>query len=158
MPAPGFVNDQEIMDQVRATLSIDNLDDASGWPRTCKAANRTAYGTILRALMRRGYSQAQVDSWDGGIEYQTDIALWYAIVRGGLAKDYDPKYLSLFDRRAELATAMVTAGGVLLIPATPATSSGQLTTTTDLFSLGDDDMQEWYESLEGPTVPPNPRS
>jgi hypothetical protein len=154
MPVPGFVTDQEIQDQVRAVLSLDNMDQASGWPRICRAANRSAYGMILGALMRRGFSQAQADGWDRGEEFQTDLALWVAIVRGGLAKDYDPKYLTLFDRRDELKDAFVTAGGVAVTPATPRVAVGQMANCGDMFSLSDRDMWDWWWARSQNAAPP----
>jgi hypothetical protein len=157
MPPPGFITEDELTDQVQATLQLAEIDPAGGWPRTVQAANRAAYGTILRALMRRGFSLEQADQWDDGREFQTDIGLWFAILRGGLSKDYDPKYLEMFDRRPELATATITINGVIVTPAVTASSSGALDTTSDLFSLSDEDLQDWYESFQGPVVPPLPR-
>jgi hypothetical protein len=151
------VSEKDVQEQVKAILSVDAFDVASGWPRICASAVRSAYGLIYRALAARGYSPAQVAAWDALDDLWSDIAVWFAIVKGGLTKDFDAKYLQLFDRRGELNGILLTIGGVIVGPAVSAVASGKLATADNNFSLADDDLQDWYVAGMGPIVPPSPR-
>lgn len=157
MPSPGFISDADMLAQIKATLAVDTIDPASAWPLIARRANAAAYSDIRTALFRRGYTLAQIDAWDDGATFQADQGLYWAIVRGGLAKDYDTKYVMLMDRRAELKTAPVTIGGVLVAGSVAATASGAMATAADTFTMADDDLQDWYEVGEGPVPSPVPR-
>jgi hypothetical protein len=155
VPARGFYTDEELCAQIQATLSLDAVD--ANWKRIAAAANRAAYADIVRAFAARGYSRAQIDAWEDAAAYQADQALFWALVRGGATKDYDSRLLKELDRREDLKTVGITTGGVLVAPALSATGAGAMDTTADLFSLGDDEMQSWYDAGQGPLNPPAPR-
>lgn len=158
MPAPGFLTDRDLADQVKDTLALDVLDVESPWYKIAIRANAAAYSDIRSILARRGYTIAQIDGWDDGKAYQADQGLFWALVRGGCAKDFDDKFIKMLDRRKDLETVAVVVGGVLVGPVSGRTVSGTTDNPArDTFSMQDADLQDWYRVGEGPTVAPNPR-
>jgi hypothetical protein len=99
------------------------------WTSIISDSNRAAYNDINTALLARGYTAAQIAAWDQGIDFQVDIGLWRALVKGGATKDWGPEskaYIDELDRRGELALAVITNGGVVVEPVLPATGAGPI--------------------------------
>ena len=78
-----------------------------------------AYNIILAALMARGLTKAQVDTWSRGTEYQLDIATyWYGRDSGWSKRTSmeEEDWLKVFDRAGELKDCVVIddSGTILL--------------------------------------------
>lgn len=144
MPVPGFVRDADVVGAIQSALAVSSLDAGTPWEGIAHVANMAAYGQIRAALLKRGFSAAQVDSWDQGAEFQLDLATYWALVRGGLTKDFDPKFIDRLDRRKELATVYVTAAGNAVNPASPRVARGEICDPVhDVFSMSDRDLWDW---------------
>jgi hypothetical protein len=145
-----FVQDATLLAHVQAVLAVEALDPATPWTAIAHYANVAAYGQIRRALMLRGLSQAQVDSWDDGAEYQLDLGLFWALTKGGCTKDYDQKFIQALDRRDELKTAYLTTGGAPVVPATSRVARGAMVdSVNDIFALTDRDLWDWEVAALG---------
>lgn len=71
---------------------------------------------IITRLAQRGFTSAQIQSWDRGAEFERDIALWWALTKGAALQNVDATMINKLDRRGELEFVVVTAGGTVIIP------------------------------------------
>lgn len=147
MAATGFIIDAVLLDHVKGLLTVATLDLDTPWTGIAHFANLAAYGQIRNALLKRGFSIAQVDAWDDGAEYQLDLGTFWALTKGGCTKDYDAKFIASLDRRKELPTVYVTRGGVPVVPATPRVAVGAMgDPLVDIFNLTDRDLWDWQRA------------
>jgi hypothetical protein len=77
-------------------------------------AQQSAYQDIVGALIGRGFSQAQIDAWDRGPEFERDLMLFRAHSRGGGLSTEKPAAL---DRSKDLLRVEVFIKGVWQQPA-----------------------------------------
>lgn len=113
---PGFLKDDAVKEKLRTRLGIAAFQDGTTWDGIISDANAAAVNSIRGALLGRGYSPAQIEAWDRVQEFQTDLAIFWALVNGGVTKDYDDRLIAKLDRRAELATVDLTINGALVQP------------------------------------------
>lgn len=138
-----FLTDAELKGRVAGNQKTDPASLPAFWDLVIPPANAKAWGNVRRALLDRGYSQAQIDAWDDGPEFQGDLGLYWCLVDSKAAEAYDPlakPTLDKLDRRGELATVPVTNGGVLVEPADAGSQSpvghGKMSSVGDLFDCG----------------------
>jgi hypothetical protein len=76
-----------------------------------------------------------VDAWDRGSEFETDIGLYWCLVKGAGLHGYDSTYIKLLDRRKELETVLLLDGSSLLETSTETGTPGygNLDDTNDQF-------------------------
>ncbi len=86
------------------------------WDDVATRANAAAFNLIRVALLKRGFTAAQVNAWDSLDDYRADLALWSAFTKYAVLEEYDQKSLATLDRRKELVDVDVTVGGVLVAP------------------------------------------
>jgi hypothetical protein len=135
-----FLVDKDFRQALADTLKVDVADLGSYWDRQCQQAHNSAYLDIRGALLARGFLSAQIDTWDRGAEFERDIGLYWALVRGAGVHQFDPTFVDRLDRRAELMTVMVEmVGGD---PEPPAGDPGRISfgmlNTTDPVTGADD--------------------
>lgn len=82
------------------------------WDNIVSDSRTRAYNEIVSKLTDRGFTIAQIDTWDRRTEFELDIALFWCLVSGAGLAAYDDKFLKLFDRRLELDTVNLTADDV----------------------------------------------
>lgn len=141
-----FLTDSDFRTALAGALKVDAADLAKYWDLQCQQAHESAYLDIRGALLVRGFTATQVDLWDRGGEFERDIGIFWACVRGLASAALDPVALDRLDRRAELMTVLVeVAGGA---PQEPAATPGRIVagmfSTTDV--NGDDDV--WTRDTE----------
>lgn len=102
-----FLSDSEFRQALADTLKIDVAKLGSYWDRQCKQAHESAYLDVRGALLARGFTAAQADSWARGAEFERDIGLFWALVRGMGVANIGSEFIDRLDRRAELQTVMV---------------------------------------------------
>lgn len=141
-----FTTDAVLKPQLRDEMKLaasENLVVA--WDTIITRSRNAAYGCIVNAFLKRGYTKAQIDQWDRGIEFETDIAIWWALERGAAQNPDAQNQAHLaekkLDRRCELDDIAFTIGWVLV---KPEGTYGQVTTgprhtTEDLFVMDPDD-------------------
>lgn len=138
-----FLTDGQLTTELQNMLQQPDGFTAAYWPTLITSANLAAYQDIVARLAARGYSPAQIAAWDRGAEFQKDIGIYWALLRGaGLSKDaYDVAKLKPFDRRLELwdpknaeNSVPVTINGLWVAPANDLqTATGPIDTSEDLF-------------------------
>lgn len=123
MPGPWIADvalKQALADMLKKSVS----DLSAYWDRIITEANRSATDDITYRLMARGYSVAQIDQWDQRVTFNTDIGLFWALTRGGGLGDYPDLWVNKLDRRKELDTIAIFAGGVVILPGADSDGSG----------------------------------
>jgi hypothetical protein len=145
MPAPGFVTDAELQTALEAVLKVPPgslaIVDSAYWLTIIHDSNAAAYHDTIAVLLQRGLSLAQADTWFRGREFQLDIGLYWCLVKGGALHNYDDKFVTALDRRAELAEmGLYDETGAALVPPLPPgegqVAHGPLNTEMDIFALG----------------------
>ena len=102
-----FLTDTDFRQALADTLKMDVAKLGAYWDRQCKQAHESAYLDVRGALLARGFSASQADSWARGAEFERDIGLFWALVRGAGVHNYGSDFIDRLDRRAELMTVMV---------------------------------------------------
>lgn len=79
-----------------------------------------SYYSILAALLREGYTNAQIDTWAQRGEYQRDIACCNYLLAIGFRRNDEQDWVQDFCKLSDLEDLpLVTTGGVLLEPGEP---------------------------------------
>lgn len=118
MPA-NFLTNQQIKQKLADYLhvTIDQLT-AADWDSIIIDATASSKNSILENLRGRGYSLDQIFSWDAIEDYHTCIALYWCLVKGAnLHAITDATMIDKLDRRLELASIAILAGGDVVTPA-----------------------------------------
>lgn len=107
----------DVKQLIADTLVKDVGEIPLRWSRLAHDANIDAANDITEILLGKGYTQAQIDSWDARQTYNRDIAAHLALVKGGACNDYNQTTIDKLDRRKmlrELVGLMI--NGTLVIP------------------------------------------
>ena len=136
-----FLTDAHIRASVVAALKVSAGDLPDYWDQLINESHTAAYQEIVGALIGRGFTQAQIDAWSRGAEFEKDLALFWALTKGGGLHNYDDRFPKSLDRRKDLLTVQVYSGGVWVTPGEdPGTvGSGAISTSDDLFNYRDPD-------------------
>ena len=113
-----FITDAQLKTSLAAQLKVASESDVPAFFTNdiLTRSNLAAYQDILGRLLARGFTKAQVDSWDRGAEFQTAIALYWCFVNAGMYGGYDVETLRALDRRKDLDKELVFASGVWIQP------------------------------------------
>jgi len=105
----GFTTIDSFSQKLSAVAADHNIEWNSDNTTIMVRRLQQSYSEILDALMGRGLTGAQVDSWRRGEEYQLDIAtFWYGRDYGwGSKVEEERDWIKVFDRRAELRTMSI---------------------------------------------------
>lgn len=118
-----WITDEALKTKLLDLLQKAEVDTSGAWDTIITDANLAAEWDIKQALSGRGFSASQIASWDGATVYNVDLALFWALVKGGVTKSYQPVFIEKLDRREELKTVTVTIGGVAVNPSAVASVS-----------------------------------
>jgi hypothetical protein len=122
------------MGKLLSILQKAGLEEPNSWDSIITDANDSATTYVLNALLARGYTIAQVQQWDALKPFVVDIAEFWALVKGGCTKAYDPTFIQLLDRRQELLTVDIVINGLLVVPGDVRIKSGMLAHDTDVLT------------------------
>jgi len=117
-----FIADTVLQTALEAILKVAQgtlLVNTPYWGNIITASNLSAYNSIVTNLQAQGFTPQQISLWDRGIEYNTDIGLYWCLIKGAALHSYDDKFMNRFDRRKELNPAVVTNGGLFVYPQGP---------------------------------------
>src|SRR5947209_1868334 len=67
------------------------------WTNIAADSQKAAYYEIQARLLPRGYSLADVTSWDRGAEFERDIALYWCLIKGAGLHDFEDKAVAKLD-------------------------------------------------------------
>lgn len=134
-----FIGDDMLLDRIKAlVVGRGVLDANTPWDVIAQDANEAAFGEIVSALSSRGYTGAQISLWDRRQEFNKDLGLFWALTEGGVAKNFDDKFIEKLDRREELKEVFITSGSEPMYPESDDVArgdirSGKQETNDDLF-------------------------
>ena len=143
-----FVTDTDVLQSLAEALHKDVGDLQPFWINYDSSGNivggvvpqqhAAAYNEIFERLLRRGFTPAQIVTWDRGGEFELAIAVYLCLTHGGAADppQYDKALLDVLGQyRDKLDTLIVSSAGVWLVPGdTPGNIQfGPLETMFDLF-------------------------
>lgn len=117
MPGP-WITQTQLEQALADTLKVDIADLQDYWQRIAAQAliDSTAYLTQL--LLQKGYTSAQIDSWDYIVSYSQDYAIYLSLVKGGGLADFDPEFIKQLNRAPQLKDiTSISIGGVMQTPA-----------------------------------------
>lgn len=153
-----FITDAVLTGQMQGVLQQPSGLTGTFWATLITFANTKAYNEILRKLAARGYSKALIDQWDGGVEFQTDLGIFWTLTAGSKwqsgdgASNYN---LKAFDRRTELHTVLVTIAGKYVPPDSTlgGVNTGLPDTSGDIFVWPPVDETNDPAEIGGPVDP-----
>ncbi len=120
------------------------ITNAPYWVTIVADAQTSAYQEIVGRLIERGFTEAQINSWDRGAEFELVIMKYWALVNGGgLSGNYDDRFIKMLDRRRELDDVMIAVAGVYITP-------GQMQPGTINFGTRQGAPRTWPGSADGP--------
>jgi hypothetical protein len=136
-----FITDSQLLDLIAAALKVGGgqaalVATAPYWSTLASEANTAAYNEIVARLTARGFTPAQIAAWDRGAEFQKNIGLYWALVKGGALDGFDDRFIRALNQYvADVRDVLVTNGGVWQVTGdTPGTvSTGAFTGSNDLF-------------------------
>ncbi len=125
MPTP-YVSDAVLLQDVAHALGLGSAAGlAPHWADTVADANRMAVADLTAALLAKGYTPADVDSWDDRVAYNRRLGLLFALTLGNPLGNYPDTFLATLDARKDLAAAgLIRVAGVARAPAVGASEVG----------------------------------
>ncbi len=113
---------QAVADRLKES-SVDGLEPY--WERTCADAIQTGYGDVVRILLGKGYTMAQLDAWDDRRDFTRQQSLFWLMTESSLGSGYDDKEIDKLDRRKELTEAVtIQINGEAVAPASTSGAGG----------------------------------
>lgn len=103
MATIGWITDTDVQDEVSRLSTAYNQEWA---PKDIIIINRctqAAYNEIVSVLVGRGFSLAQINTWNQRTDYQHDIALCWALKKIGFQRGDEQDFVDDFCRADELA-------------------------------------------------------
>ncbi len=121
------ITQSELLDDISDALKkAGQAYLAAYWSGHATKAVAFALNEVVGAFIARGFTQAQILAADRLNEWTADLALWHALVRGGMLDAVDARLLESLDRRKELATAQLAVNGLYVNPEVGTSGPGQI--------------------------------
>lgn len=103
-----FITGPQLKQAIADMMRVDILELDPLWDRIAAESATAAYNDIVSALSNRGYTAVEIDTWVRGAEFNRDIGLYWAFVKGAGLHSYDDKWIDKLDRREELESVYIT--------------------------------------------------
>lgn len=108
-------------------------------------SNRAGQADLTRILALKGYTPAQIASWDDRYAYGIDQATYWALVRSGGMAAFEDKFAERLDRREELQNATaILIGGAPVAPPTGGEVGGIASGTLDYYAAAQEATEGWF--------------
>lgn len=135
-----FITDDALKTRLAAVLKQSDPGDlADVWDGIISDANAAAYNSIVAHLAARGYTLAQIAAWDRRDEFNMDLGLYWALVKGAGIQAYDDRWVEKLNRLKELDEAIITIDGELVSAVMQTRiGHGRLATSDDEFVVDPD--------------------
>lgn len=137
-----FTTDAAIKTDVAAALKLASSSDLPAWWDTViPRAHTAAYQEIIGALLARGFTKTQADTWDRGEEFERHLSLYFAFTSPQGYGSFDLNAVKLWDRREELKSVLIYDAGTWITPGeSPGTvGTGRIDADAGIFNPIDQD-------------------
>lgn len=121
-----FVAQSVIKADIAGALKVAAGDLPDWWDDVIPRHHLAAYQEIVGALVKRGYTKAQVDDWDRGAEFERSIALYFAFSSPQGQGTFDVNTIKLWDKRPDLKDVQVYIDDEPVKPGEAAGATGQV--------------------------------
>lgn len=148
-----WITDANVKTRVGAILHISSSNLITLWDTVIADCNQSAHDWIVSKLANRGFTLAQMNSWDRRVEFNRQLALYMSLVNGTTAESYDDKWPEKLKYWMDwLDDVPITIDGVLQNPAAfGPVGHGTLVTTSDEFVKDNSDPQIPHDAVGDPT-------
>jgi class 3 adenylate cyclase len=103
-----FIDDNALLAAVASLLQQDPADLAGTfWDGVIAKANATAFNQVVELAEQKGYTDAQIQAFARGAEFQESLGIYWALKRASATHAYDQAAVDAFNRLDELAKALV---------------------------------------------------
>jgi hypothetical protein len=124
-----LLEDSDIKRAVAAALKKDVADLPDYFDEYVANAHLSGWADVREAMLRRGFSQAQILAWPRCAEYERKQSLFHALINGGGLESFDLTGVRVLDQRKELASMqMYDDDGNYITPANGAAGPGTVNT------------------------------
>lgn len=134
-----FLSDALLLSDLSDTLNKDQGTLQPYYKTILSQEHAKAYNWLVSALLKRGFTLAQITAWDMGPFYERDLTLYQTLRRTAALQAVDDRLLGTMDVRKEVMELECLAiAGVFQDPAGTAgqVGVGDLDTSQDIFVLG----------------------
>jgi hypothetical protein len=112
-----FLTDAQITQSVSDILKYASVGGLPTYAaNVVTEAHAAAYNEMLGRLLNRGYTLAQITSWDQGVFYERMLSIYFVMVNVAGTGDYSDLWIKQYDRRKDLDTVLISIGGVFVQP------------------------------------------
>jgi hypothetical protein len=112
-----FIDDNQLQTALEGVLKVASgtlTNNAPVWQPVITQANAQAYARIVESFLERGFTAAQIAQWDYGVNYETMIGLYYALILGAGYHDHDDEYIAQYKHYYDhLPDAMLVINGTI---------------------------------------------
>jgi hypothetical protein len=125
-----FITDEQLLADLDQFFRMQSLDLPIQTPQIVPKANGAAYRAIQEKLLARGFTQAQVDGWSRGADFQYALGKYYTFLYMSHTEATDLwiekfNWLAQLDEEVEPDPGATTGGSF---------GAGLLDTTNDRFT------------------------
>ena len=128
-----FVTSEEVQAKVKLIAEQLNFNLTADQIAIIDARTEDAYSEIVFQLSNQGYSKSQIDLWQGGALYQSDIATYMSLCDFlGASVNVDDTMLEKYNRMEELKQediVLIDGDGNTMVPDIPKGGSKGLATS-----------------------------
>jgi hypothetical protein len=112
-----LLEDLDIKNALAAALKKDPADLPAYFDEIVAAAHSSGWADVLEAMLRRGFTKAQVEAWPRAAEFERKQSLYHALLNTGGLESFDLTGVRMYDQRKELALIqMYDSDGVYVVP------------------------------------------
>jgi hypothetical protein len=104
MATIGWIDETEVQNEAERICTAYNQDWAPQDKTIINRCTQAAYNQIVSVLVGRGFSLAQINTWNQREDYQRDIALCWALKKMGFERGDEQDWINDFCKSDELAT------------------------------------------------------
>jgi len=118
-----FVTEADVQAKVKLIAEQLNFTLTSEQVEIIDARTADAYNMIVFELSNQGYAKDQIDIWQAGGTYQSDIAVYYSLLDFlGASVNVDDTTMSKYNRLPELQQddiVLIDTSGNVMLPEIP---------------------------------------
>ena len=113
----GFIADSDLQLALESVFKQNGgqlTTNVPAWSQIITQANSDAYALIQEKLLERGFTLTKIQSWDFGTNYQTEIGVYKALIKGAGLHGYDDKFINQYKGTTDrLEDVLIVSNGAI---------------------------------------------